>query len=66
MVFCAMLLNDAVKLDVLRGWIIDIMESAFKELRWSTLMEWVRHNRELIAGPLSRDRQRPGGGFRVW
>jgi len=35
-VFLAMLLNDAVKLDVLRGWMIGVMESTLKELRWST------------------------------
>jgi len=34
-VFLAMLLNDAVKLGVLYGWLIGIMESALKELRWS-------------------------------
>ena len=31
-VFLAMLLNDAMKLGVLRGWMIGIIESAPKEL----------------------------------
>jgi len=35
-VFLAILLNDAVKLGVLCGWMIGIMELALKELRWST------------------------------
>ena len=33
-VFLAMLLNDVVKLSVLRGWMIRVMESTLKELRW--------------------------------
>ncbi|KAJ8438772.1 hypothetical protein Cgig2_009890 [Carnegiea gigantea] len=39
-VFLAMLLNDAVTLGVLRGWLIDIMESALKELCWSIFQAW--------------------------
>ncbi|KAJ8431642.1 hypothetical protein Cgig2_001965 [Carnegiea gigantea] len=35
-VFFVMLLNDAVKMGVLRRWMITIMESTLKELRWST------------------------------
>jgi len=35
-VFLAMLLNDTVKLGVLRECMIGVMESALKELRWST------------------------------
>ncbi|KAJ8419917.1 hypothetical protein Cgig2_028486 [Carnegiea gigantea] len=34
-VFLAMLLNDTMKLGVLRGWMIGVMKSALKELRWS-------------------------------
>ncbi|KAJ8431000.1 hypothetical protein Cgig2_025682 [Carnegiea gigantea] len=44
-VFCAMLLNDAVKLGVLRGGMIEIMELALVELRWSTFKECVWCNR---------------------
>jgi len=43
-----MLLNDAVKLGVLCRWMIGIMESALKELRWSTFQAWVVHNRSNI------------------
>jgi len=43
-VFLAMLLNDAVRLGVLRGWMIGIMESTLKELLWSTFRAWVGHN----------------------
>ncbi|KAJ8429900.1 hypothetical protein Cgig2_008785 [Carnegiea gigantea] len=39
-VFLVMLLNDAVKLGVLRKWMIGIMESALKELRWSPFQAW--------------------------
>ena len=35
-VLLAMLLNDAVKLDVLRRWMIAVMESTLKELQWTT------------------------------
>ncbi|KAJ8431098.1 hypothetical protein Cgig2_007514 [Carnegiea gigantea] len=34
-VFLVMLLNNAVKLGILCGWLIDAMESALKEMRWS-------------------------------
>ena len=34
--FCAMLLNDVVKLGMLRDLMIDIMESVLKGLWWST------------------------------
>ncbi|KAJ8425979.1 hypothetical protein Cgig2_029026 [Carnegiea gigantea] len=44
-VFFAMLLNDAVELDTLHGWMTEIMESALKELQFSTFKEWVRHNK---------------------
>ncbi|KAJ8426849.1 hypothetical protein Cgig2_006524 [Carnegiea gigantea] len=44
-VFLAMLLNDAVKLGVLRGWMIGVMESALKELRWSTFQACIGRNR---------------------
>ncbi|KAJ8423769.1 hypothetical protein Cgig2_023009 [Carnegiea gigantea] len=40
-VFLAMLFNDTVKLGILRGLMIGIMELTLKELRWSTLQEWV-------------------------
>ena len=43
-----MLLNDAMKLGILHGWMIGVMESAFKELRWSTFQAWVGHNRGRI------------------
>jgi len=43
-----MLLNDAGKLGVLRGWIIGIMESPRKELQWSTFQVWVGQNRSNI------------------
>ncbi|KAJ8431095.1 hypothetical protein Cgig2_007511 [Carnegiea gigantea] len=43
-----MLLNTTMKLGVLRGWMIDIMESALKELWWSTFEEWVQCNRNNI------------------
>ncbi|KAJ8441254.1 LOW QUALITY PROTEIN: hypothetical protein Cgig2_000627 [Carnegiea gigantea] len=39
-VLLAMLLNDIVKLGVLCGWMIGIMESAFKKLQWSTFQAW--------------------------
>ncbi|KAJ8423521.1 hypothetical protein Cgig2_011982 [Carnegiea gigantea] len=44
-VFLAMLLNDAMKLSVLRGWMIGVMELALKELRCSVFQAWVAHNR---------------------
>ncbi|KAJ8424155.1 hypothetical protein Cgig2_001617 [Carnegiea gigantea] len=47
-VLCAMLLNDAVRLGMLRRWMIDIMESTLKELRWSTFEEWVQRSRDNI------------------
>jgi len=47
-VFLAMLLNDAVKFGVLRGWTIVRMESALKELRWNTFQACVGHNRAKI------------------
>ncbi|KAJ8420236.1 hypothetical protein Cgig2_023223 [Carnegiea gigantea] len=47
-VFYVMLLNDAVKLVVLRGGMIEIPESALMELRWSTFEEWVWRNRDNI------------------
>ena len=34
-VFMAILLNNAVKLGVLSGWMILVMESALKELWWN-------------------------------
>ena len=34
-VFMEMLLNDAVKLNVLSRWMIVVMEAALKELRWN-------------------------------
>ncbi|KAJ8432401.1 hypothetical protein Cgig2_010003 [Carnegiea gigantea] len=40
-VFLEMLLNDAVKLGILCGWMIEIMESALKELQCSTFQAWV-------------------------
>ncbi|KAJ8429284.1 LOW QUALITY PROTEIN: hypothetical protein Cgig2_016322 [Carnegiea gigantea] len=40
-VFLVMLLNDAMKLGVLRGWMIGLMETALKELWWSTFQTWV-------------------------
>jgi len=43
-----MLLNDVVKLGILRGWLIDIMESAFKKLWWSIFQAWVGYNRICI------------------
>jgi len=43
-----MLLNDTVNLGVLRGWMIGVMESALKELRWSTFQAWVGRNRSKI------------------
>ncbi|KAJ8444055.1 hypothetical protein Cgig2_030912 [Carnegiea gigantea] len=36
------------KLGILRGWMISIMESALKELRWSTFQTWVGHNKSNI------------------
>ncbi|KAJ8425510.1 hypothetical protein Cgig2_024221 [Carnegiea gigantea] len=48
MMFLVMLLNDAVKLGVLRGWMIVIMESALKELWWGTFQAWVDCNRSNI------------------
>ncbi|KAJ8432190.1 hypothetical protein Cgig2_013732 [Carnegiea gigantea] len=47
-VFLAMLINDAVKLGILSGRIIGVMESALKELRWSTFQAWVGRNRGRI------------------
>ncbi|KAJ8446021.1 LOW QUALITY PROTEIN: hypothetical protein Cgig2_012365 [Carnegiea gigantea] len=47
-VFCAMLLNDAVRQWVLSGGLIEILESALVELRWSTIEEWVSRNRGSI------------------
>jgi len=38
-VFFAMVLNDAVKIGVLHRWMITIIESALKELRWSIFEE---------------------------
>ena len=39
-----MLLNDAVRLSVLRGWMIGVMESALKELPRNTFQAWVGRN----------------------
>ncbi|KAJ8421918.1 hypothetical protein Cgig2_021607 [Carnegiea gigantea] len=47
-IFLVMLLNDAVMVGILRGWLIDIMESIFKELRWSIFQVWVGRNRNHI------------------
>ncbi|KAJ8446296.1 hypothetical protein Cgig2_005827 [Carnegiea gigantea] len=47
-VFLAMLLNDAMKLGMLCRWMIGVMESALKELQWSTFQAWVDHNRDRI------------------
>ncbi|KAJ8436130.1 hypothetical protein Cgig2_001157 [Carnegiea gigantea] len=47
-VFMVMLLNDAVKLAVLRGWMIVVMESALKELRWNAFQAWTGRNRGRI------------------
>ncbi|KAJ8440065.1 hypothetical protein Cgig2_025544 [Carnegiea gigantea] len=44
----AMLLNDAVKLGVLSGLMIAVMESALKELRWNTFQVWTGRNRGRI------------------
>ncbi|KAJ8425253.1 hypothetical protein Cgig2_015860 [Carnegiea gigantea] len=44
-VFMSMLLNDDVKLSVLSGWMIPIMESALKELRWNAFQAWTGCNR---------------------
>ncbi|KAJ8435059.1 LOW QUALITY PROTEIN: hypothetical protein Cgig2_015564 [Carnegiea gigantea] len=46
LVFLAMLLNDAVKLGILRRWIIGIMELALKEL--CTFQAWLGRNRSDI------------------
>ncbi|KAJ8427690.1 hypothetical protein Cgig2_003601 [Carnegiea gigantea] len=43
-----MLLNDVVKLSVLRGWMMGETESTLKELRWSTFQVWVGRNRGRI------------------
>ncbi|KAJ8422193.1 hypothetical protein Cgig2_011945 [Carnegiea gigantea] len=47
-VFLAMLLNDAVTLGILCGWMIDIMESTLKELWRRTFQVWVGRNRSNI------------------
>jgi len=47
-VFLAMLLCDAMKLDVLCGWMIDMMEYALIEMRWNTFQAWVGRNRDRI------------------
>ena len=47
-VFLAMLLIDAVKLSILRGWMISIIESTLKALRWTTFQAWVRGNKGRI------------------
>ncbi|KAJ8426729.1 hypothetical protein Cgig2_011550 [Carnegiea gigantea] len=39
--FCAMLLNDAVRLGVLSRGMIEILELDLVELRWSTFEEWL-------------------------
>ncbi|KAJ8431879.1 hypothetical protein Cgig2_001571 [Carnegiea gigantea] len=38
--FMAMPLNDAVRLGMLSGWIIAVMDSALKELRWNAFQAW--------------------------
>ncbi|KAJ8424704.1 hypothetical protein Cgig2_025453 [Carnegiea gigantea] len=43
-----MLHNDVVKLGVLCGWMIGIMESTLKELWWSTFQAWLGCNRGRI------------------
>jgi len=44
----AMLLNDAVKLKVLRGWMIAVMESALKKLRWNAFQVLIGLNRGTV------------------
>ncbi|KAJ8430171.1 hypothetical protein Cgig2_028057 [Carnegiea gigantea] len=44
-VFYVMVLNNVVKLGVLSGGIIEILESALVELRWSTFQKWVWCNK---------------------
>ncbi|KAJ8433817.1 hypothetical protein Cgig2_017887 [Carnegiea gigantea] len=56
-VFLAILLNTTVKLGVLRGWMIMVMESAHKELQWRTFQAWVGCNRGRILE--AADRRHP-------
>ncbi|KAJ8420581.1 hypothetical protein Cgig2_010236 [Carnegiea gigantea] len=44
-VFMAMLLNNVVKLGVLSGRMITVMESILTELRWNAFQAWTGHNR---------------------
>ncbi|KAJ8428755.1 hypothetical protein Cgig2_003069 [Carnegiea gigantea] len=54
-VFLEMLLNGAMKLSILCGWTIEIMESALTELRWSTMY----HVRETFKWHLRRASRPP-------
>ena len=47
-VFMEMLLNDAITLGVLSGWMILMIESAVKELRWNAFQVWPGCNRGKI------------------
>ena len=47
-IFMAMLLNDIVKLGVLSGWMILVMELALKELRWNAFQALTGCNRGRI------------------
>ncbi|KAJ8444842.1 hypothetical protein Cgig2_008899 [Carnegiea gigantea] len=47
-VFLVMLLNDAIKLGVLPEWMIAIIESALKELRWNAFQARMGRNRGRI------------------
>ncbi|KAJ8439000.1 hypothetical protein Cgig2_012996 [Carnegiea gigantea] len=60
-VFLAMLLNNVVKLDVPRRRMIEVMESALKELRWSTFQG--QDLGDLLIG--STQQLRGGGELRV-
>ncbi|KAJ8422197.1 hypothetical protein Cgig2_000662 [Carnegiea gigantea] len=65
-VFLAMLLNDVVKLIVLRRWMIMVMESALKELQWSAFQAWVGRNRGRILEACQYYRGLTMWYFKVW
>ncbi|KAJ8440103.1 LOW QUALITY PROTEIN: hypothetical protein Cgig2_026454 [Carnegiea gigantea] len=58
-----MLLNGTVKLGVLYGGMIEIMESALIELQWSTFEDWVVGNILRACHPEIDNKQKEGLGF---
>ncbi|KAJ8435881.1 LOW QUALITY PROTEIN: hypothetical protein Cgig2_008421 [Carnegiea gigantea] len=46
--------SNAIMLGVLRGWMMLVMESGLKELRWNAFQAWMGHNRAGSRRPVDR------------